>query len=170
MIKNRIAKFTGDDGGSLVEMAICCMVLMPLMFGVIQFSLAFYAYHFVADAAREASRYAMVRGGLSCNNTPNLSNACSTNGSSTGVTSAQIQTYVQQLGLPMAGQLTASTTWYSYSADANGHATWAVCATPCPVPGNQVKVTVTDNFPLAIPYWKSLRVPITSTSTMVISQ
>lgn len=162
-----IQKLKNDEGGSLVEMALCCLVLMPMLFGVIQFSLALYAYHFVSDAAREGSRYAMVRGSLSCTNTPNLDNACST---SYGATSANIAAWVNSLGYPMAGQLSVSASWYSYSADANGHATWAACTSQCSIPGNQVKVTVTDNFPLAIPYWKSLTIPIQSSSTMVISQ
>ena len=163
----KFRKFKDEEGGSLTEMAICCIVLMPMLFGVIQFSMALYAFHFVADAAREGSRYAMVRGSLSCTNTPNLDNACST---SNGATSSDIATWVGKLGYPMAGQLSVSASWYSYSADSNGHATWASCASQCSVPGNQVKVTVTDNFPLAIPYWKSLTIPITSSSTMVISQ
>jgi Flp pilus assembly protein TadG len=165
--KISFGKFAGDEGGSLVEMAICCLVLMPMMFGVVQFSLAFYAYHFVADAAREASRYAMVRGNLACTNTPNLSQACST---TSGATSDDIQNYVRGLGLPMAGQLTATATWYSYGTDSNGYAVWTSCAGQCSTPGNQVRVTVVDNFALAIPFWKSLRVPIQSTSSMVISQ
>jgi len=167
---NKIMKFrmiSGENGGSLVEMATCCMVLMPLMFGVIQFSLAFYAYHFVAEAAREGSRYAMVRGSQSCKNTPNLDNACST---SNGATASDIQTWVQNLGYPMAKNLSVTAAWYSYSADTNGHATWAACAGQCSIPGNQVKVTVVDNYSLAVPYWKTIRVPLQSTSTMVISQ
>jgi Flp pilus assembly protein TadG len=162
-----IQKVKDDEGGSLIEMALCCIVLMPMLFGVIQFSMALYAFHFVSDAAREGSRYAMVRGSLSCNNTPNLDNACST---SSGATSANIATWVNSLGYPLAGKLSVSTSWYSYSADVNGHATWALCASQCSLPGNQVKVTVTDNFPLAIPYWKSLSIPIKSSSTMMISQ
>jgi Flp pilus assembly protein TadG len=163
----KFSKVKDEEGGSLVEMGLCCIVLMPMLFGVIQFSMALYAYHFVSYAAREGSRYAMVRGSLSCTNTPNLSNACS---STSGATSANIQTWVQGLGYPLANKLTVSTTWYSYSADVNGHATWALCASQCSVPGNQVKVTVTDRFPLAVPYWKSLTIPIRSSATMVISQ
>ena len=167
----RFHKTAGEEGSGLVEMAICCMVLMPLMFGVIEFSLAFYAFHFVSEAAREGSRYAMVRGSLSCKNTPNVSNACTnlSNGN-TGASSDDISAYVKSLGYPFAGQLSVSATWKSYSADASGHATWASCATPCNIPGNQVKVTVTDNFPIAVPYWKSVTFPLSSSSTMVISQ
>jgi Flp pilus assembly protein TadG len=35
-------------------------------FGIIDFSRALYAYHFISNAAREGTRYAIVRGG-SCN-------------------------------------------------------------------------------------------------------
>lgn len=168
-----IRKIAGEDGGSLVEMALCCMVLMPLMFGVIEFSLAMYAYHFIAEAAREGSRYAMVRGSKSCSNAPSLDNACTVLVASplaTGASSNNIQSYVKSLGFPFANQLSVSTTWRSYSADANGHATWTACASACNIPGNQVQVTVTDNFPIAIPYWKQVTFPMSSSSTMVISQ
>jgi Flp pilus assembly protein TadG len=164
-------KLKNEDGGSLVEMALSCLVLMPLMFGVIQFSTAFYVYHFVSEAAREGSRYAMVRGNLACTNTPNVDHACDqVSGATVGATPDDIQTFIRGLGYPIAGSVTVGTVWRSYSADSNGHATWTLCANQCSSPGNQVQVTVTDNFPLAIPYWKSLTIPIKSTSTMVISQ
>jgi Flp pilus assembly protein TadG len=36
-----------------------------LIFGIIDFGRALYAYHFVANAARDGARYAIVRGGSS---------------------------------------------------------------------------------------------------------
>lgn len=171
--KFRIRRIAGEEGSSLVEMAICCLVLMPLMFGVIEFSLGMYAYHFISEAAREGSRYAMVRGSKSCSNAPSLDNACTVLDSSTGQTGASgdnIKSYVKSLGFPFANQLSVSTTWRSYSADLNGHATWTACGSACNIPGNQVQVTVTDSFPIAVPYWKKVTIPLSSSSTMVISQ
>ena len=115
----------------------------------------------------------MVRGGQSCSNAPNLDNACTVLDSNTGQTGASadnIATYVKSLGYPFANQLSVTTSWRSYSADVNGHATWATCASACNIPGNQVQVTVTDNFPVAVPYWKQVILPLSSSSTMVISQ
>ena len=56
-----------ERGATMLEMGLALtFILMPLMFGIIDFSRALYAYHFVAHAAREASRWAAVRG-AACN-------------------------------------------------------------------------------------------------------
>src|SRR6476659_7718911 len=78
-------KGRGEEGGSLVEMAlVCAFVVIPMLFGIIEVSLALYSYNFVTDAAREATRYAIVRGPESCTIAPtfpdcNLSPAGSVN-------------------------------------------------------------------------------------------
>ena len=51
-----------EEGSSLVEFALIFLVLMTMMLGIIDFCRAAYAYHFVSNAAREATRYAAVRG------------------------------------------------------------------------------------------------------------
>jgi Flp pilus assembly protein TadG len=52
-----------ERGASTFEMAfILPLIILPLIFGALDFSRAMYAYHFVAYAAREASRWASVRG------------------------------------------------------------------------------------------------------------
>jgi Flp pilus assembly protein TadG len=52
-----------EHGASTFEMAfILPLIILPLIFGALDFSRAMYAYHFVAYAAREASRWASVRG------------------------------------------------------------------------------------------------------------
>src|SRR6185312_4836624 len=49
-------------GGSLVESAISISIFLMVFFAVFDFSIAFYTYHYVSDAAREGTRYAIVRG------------------------------------------------------------------------------------------------------------
>ena len=51
-----------DSGASLVEFTVSAAVLFMALFGIIQCSLGLYAYNYVSDAAREGTRYAMVRG------------------------------------------------------------------------------------------------------------
>ncbi len=51
-----------ERGSSAVEFALSAAVLFMLMFGVMLMCLALYSYHFVAEAAREGTRYEMVRG------------------------------------------------------------------------------------------------------------
>jgi Flp pilus assembly protein TadG len=52
-------------GQAYVEFALCAVVLLMLIFSIVNFSFAVYAYNFVSYAAREATRYAAVRGSAS---------------------------------------------------------------------------------------------------------
>ena len=61
------------------------MVFMSMLLGIADFSRALYAYHFVSHAAREAARYAMVRG---CST---ISTNCPTAGNRSRVLPAFVQ-------------------------------------------------------------------------------
>ena len=119
--------------------------------------MALYTYNYVSDAAREASRYAIVRGS-SCSVLTNCN-----------VTAAQVQTYVQSLGYPgmNAANTAATTTWLSPSATTP--VTWTACGSPCRAPGNAVQVTVTYSFPLSIPFVPKSTLSLHSTSQMVVA-
>ncbi|MGH9901941.1 MAG: TadE/TadG family type IV pilus assembly protein [Pyrinomonadaceae bacterium] len=54
-----------ERGAYFAEFAIVAPVLLLLMFGVMEFGRAVWAYSSVAHAAREGVRYAIVRGGES---------------------------------------------------------------------------------------------------------
>jgi Flp pilus assembly protein TadG len=150
-----------SDGAAIIEFAVAATILMPVLFGIIEMCLAFYSLNFVADAAREATRYAAVRGSTSCVNTPGLAN-CDFS------TQAVLQAYVQGLGLPGANSVTVTTSWLS--ASNTTPTTWTSCgAIACNEPGNEVKVFVRYNLPVAIPY-AGTRFSFGSTSEMVISQ
>lgn len=156
-IRLRRLFFRGDSGVMTVEFAITSTVLMMTVFGIIQACLALYAYNFVSDVARVATRYAVVRGS-SC-----------TGMSDCGITAAAIQTYVRGEIYPgiNASSLTASTTWLS--ASSTQPTTWTACASQCNAPGNAVQVQVTYAVPIFLPYWKKGTINVTSTSQMVIS-
>lgn len=152
-----------EEGLSAIEAAISCTVLFAMLFGMCQMSLAMYDYHVTSEAAREASRYAIVRGSTSCTNTPKLTNC--------NVTATSLQSYVQGLGFPgvKSSNLSVSTSWYS--ASSTTPTTWSACSTGiCNVPGNLVKVTVTYPMSLHIPFANQLSLNLSSTSQMVISQ
>lgn len=166
-VRRRYRQIPGDEGASLVEMAIACSVLFAMMFGVIQMSLALYTYHFVSDAAREASRWAMVRGG-NCISNVSQGYCSPTSNDAYGADNADIQAYVKSLGYPFASNLTASTKWLSGTPSSQ-----SVCGTSpsgCNGAGNQVQVTISCNLPVAIPFWKATNINMQSTSTMVIAQ
>lgn len=160
----------GQEGASLVEMAISCTVLFAMLFGVIEMSMALYTYHFVSDAAREASRWAMVRGG-NCITNVSTGYCSPTSTDAYGADNADIQAYVRSIGYPFASTLTTSTTWLSSSGGTP--ATWSNCGTTpknCNSAGNQVQVTVSYSFPIGIPFWTNTTIPISSRSSMVIAQ
>jgi Flp pilus assembly protein TadG len=139
----------------MVELALSLIILLTIMFGLIEMCLALYTYHFVSNAAREGSRYAIVHGAT-----------CTVSGISCTASQDQIQTYVRNLGFPGINPSTVMVTT-SYSAYPAG----ATCqAVGCNGPGDRVQVTVRYNFPLNIPFLKSITLAMSSTSAMVISQ
>jgi Flp pilus assembly protein TadG len=146
-----------ESGTSLVEFAISASVLLIVVFGIIEISFALYSYNYVSDAARVATRYAVVRGS-SCTGMPDC-----------GITAAQLQTYVRGMDYPgiISTNLTVNTTWLS--ASSSQPTTWTACSGQCNAPGNAVEIAVTYDFPLFLPFWKSTSLSLSSTSQMVIS-
>lgn len=145
-----------DAGATMVEFAISSIILFTLVFGVMAICLALYSYNVTAEVAREATRYAIVRG-----------SACSSSTfSDCNVTSAQIQSYVQNIGFPGINpqSLTATATWPTTGVNCTPS------VTPCNNPGNLVNVTVNYTFPLVIPFVPSTTLTMSNTSQMVISQ
>ena len=183
-----ILRIRREDGNSLVEMAIVsAFVFLPLIFGIIQFSFALYAYNFVNLASRQASRYAAVRGTESCVISPTFPN-CNmgpdTAGGNNATDPSALQTYVRALTYPgiNPNNLTVTTTYLArhVTSGAGGFSktAWDVACTTtnpydnqeCNTPGNAVQVSVVYQFPLAIPFWKRATLNLTGTSHMVINQ
>jgi len=152
-----------EDGSALVETSIACTVLLALVIGTMEMCMGLYTYHYTAQVARMATRYAMVRGSSSCTGTPNLSNC--------NATTTEISSYVKGLGFPTitAGNLTVTTTWCA--SKGTTPATWASCtATTGNDPGNLVNVVVTYPYTLAVPFLSNVSFNVSSTSQAVISQ
>lgn len=138
-------------------------IFFAMMIGSFQMMLVMYTFHFVSDAAREGSRYAIVRGSTSCTNTPSLSNC--------NATADQIRTYVKGLNYPgiNPANLSVNTTWLT--ASSTMPTTWSACSSgTCNTPGNLVKVVTSYSYSLSIPFVPAATWNLTSTSQMVISQ
>jgi Flp pilus assembly protein TadG len=163
----RWTKIRSERGSAAVETALSSLIFLSLLFGMFEGFVALYSYHYVSYAAREATRYAMVRG-ANCSSTSSMPNC--------GATSTEIQQFVYDLNFPgiNVDNLTVTATWLSAATttNANGYTTttWTACATQCNAIGNQVQVVVTDNNPLDIPFYAEIPLSISATSTMVISQ
>jgi Flp pilus assembly protein TadG len=152
----------GERGQALIEIGLCSALLMMLVFGSIELSLALYSYHFVSAAAREGIRYAIVRG-ATCTD------------ADCPATPATIQTYVRGLGYPgiNPNALTVTATCGANPAPP-GTPTLTACAatgsTPNYLAGNLVQVLVSYQYPLVLPFVRTTTITMTSTSQMVISQ
>jgi Flp pilus assembly protein TadG len=156
-----------EDGSNLVEMGLSMIVFMPFFFAVIQFSYGLYVYNYVGEAAREATRWAAVRGSTCYSDLG--SSFCPSNGSS----DTDIQSYVQGMGFPGMNKSSISVATNWYTASSGTPRTWSLCSSGIPAcnkPGNQVQIAVSYPVPLPIPFWKSLTLTVKSTSQMVIVQ
>jgi Flp pilus assembly protein TadG len=159
----------GESGSAILEMALSIMILLTFIFGIMEVCLAGYTYHFISEASREATRYAIVRGATysptQCT-APSSATCVAQGGNNTG----DIATYVQNLNFPGIDptNMTVNSTWFTGA----GTATPTLCGTAdsCKVPGNQVQVIITYNFPLSVPFVPLSTWTLTSTSQMVISQ
>ena len=160
--------FAEEEGVTIVEMAISASALLAMVIGCFQLGLGIYTFQLVADAAREGSRFAMVRGST-CSANVTQAYCSPSAGNASGATNADVQGYINTLHYPGNSNLAASTSWLT--ASGSTPATWSSCATaPCNTPGNVVKVTVTYAYPLNIPFVPNRTINFSSTSAEVISQ
>lgn len=84
-----------ERGSALVEGALCFGAFVFIVFGVIEFALAIYAYNFCSYAAQDAARWASTRGA----NYP------------APATADDVQTYVSSQAIGLTNSLAVSTTW-----------------------------------------------------------
>jgi Flp pilus assembly protein TadG len=144
-----------ERGSGLVEQALVVATLLAMMFGIIDFGRALYTYHFVSEAAREATRWASVRG----NTCVGLTGGCPAG-------TADVQTYVANvsgMGLDPA-KITATTSWpiQPYSSP--------TCGANINNPGCVVQVQVNYAFQFIVPFLPSAAFTMSSTSQMIITK
>lgn len=139
-------------GSSTVEFAISALLMLMLLFGIMECSLLLYSYHTVSNAARQASRWAVVRGS-DC-----LAASCP-------ATADTVKAYVlTQVPLLDATQVAVTTTWSSSS-----NCTAPSASGPAG-PGCIVAVHVTYPFQLHLPLIPISTLTLSSTSQMVMSE
>lgn len=132
---------------SMVSFALTVSILFGFIFGLTTMCLAFYTYESISELAREGARYAIVHG-----------STCETSaGASCTASASQINTYVQNIGLPnvAGGTLSVNTTFPDGGE----------------VPDtDRVEVNVTYTYPWDIPFLGSRNLTMSSTSEMYIVQ
>jgi Flp pilus assembly protein TadG len=146
----------GEHGAAALEFAVSAGFMFTMLIGLMKMCLAIYTYHYVAEAAREGSRWAAVRG-----------SACSGFTSACPAQPSDVQTYVQGLNYPgiTPSLMTVTTTWATYPAGKP-----CTPSATCNNPSDTVRVKTSYAFPLSIPGLVSHTYTMTSTSMMMISQ
>jgi Flp pilus assembly protein TadG len=152
-------KFRNAGGNALVEFALVLPLVLTGIFGVIDFGRALYTYHFVSNAAREATRWASVRG-ATCN--PALYTSACPAGRN------DVQEFVASItpaGIDASpSKLVVDTDWLVPPGKTNP------CTGSPKNPGCAVQVQVTYNFKFVLPFLPKATYPMKSTSEMIISQ
>jgi Flp pilus assembly protein TadG len=152
-----------ERGDSMIEFAVVAIVLFMCIFGIMDCSRALYAYHLASYSAREATRYAMVRG-----STWKTASCTTTSTFGCNATSANVQAYVKSIA-PLAidvSSLTVTTTWPG--TELAGSATTCSIANGANSPGCLVMVQVSYAFNYTLPLLPSTTLNLKSTSEVVI--
>jgi Flp pilus assembly protein TadG len=149
-------------GTVLVEFTIASIAFLTLTLGVVDFGRALYMYHLVSEVSREGARHAIVNGVASC----------------AGGSPDPLQSYVSsQAPIAGSGSLTVTTTCSNSTVCATASSTncsnasgCTATAAPYDTAGCIASVKVDYSFHFMVPLVSTLTLPMTSTSTMVISQ
>jgi Flp pilus assembly protein TadG len=167
-----LRRLKGEDGSGLIEYGLVFILFMTMLMGIGAFGHALYAYHFVSQAARQATRWAAVNG-ETCTDDNSCNGQYGMNNGPVGRTNqSAIQNYVANLA-PMgidSNNVIATPKWL---APANSP---AICikavkgAGPYEnYPGCTVQVQVTYTFSFIFPLVSSAPLTVSSTSEMVIA-
>jgi Flp pilus assembly pilin Flp len=125
-----------ERGATILEFAFVMVISLVLIFAIIDFARALYSFHFISEAAREATRFAAVRGG-DCN--PVAVSPCPA-----GL--PEIQAYVDQL-VPAGIDGSQITTTPNFPG---GSGTLPMCGGSA-IPGCPVKVDIQYQFNFIFP-------------------
>jgi Flp pilus assembly protein TadG len=144
-----------EEGSEILEFAVAATIFLTLFFGIIEFSLALYTENFIAMAAQQGTRYAMVRGS-------DWTGTCaSVTSYGCQATAANVQNYILSKA-PGGVNLTASditVTWLTATATGSACNQYSQ--------GCQIKVAVSYPFQLHIPFF-SPTIQLSSTSIETI--
>jgi len=164
-LRKKFRLASDEDGSALVEFAASGILLALVLFGVMDTARALYIDNFVANGAREAVRYAMMRGatwkGTSC---------AAPGTEECDATADNVTSYLQSVApagvSTSANYLTVSTTWPGTTPSGAACSATGVNNSP----GCVVRVNVTYSFAYLFPFMPKGALTLASTSAMAISQ
>ncbi len=174
LLPNAFRRGKDERGATVLETAFALWLLTMLIFGVFESCLAVYSYHFLANAAHEGARYAIVRGGrwsVGCDGSGKAGSGYAS--SMCTASSTDIANYVIERSFPGI-LLTASDVCVEYLGPTPGSATTTCNAGNSTAsdnaPGDIVQVTVRYPFTLRVPGLPAKIFTMSSTSQMVIAE
>lgn len=164
-LRNKLPFLSDEDGSALVEFSASGILVTMLLLGVMDTARALYIDNFVANGAREAARYAMLRGvtwnGASCSN-PQTRQCVAT--------ADNVASYLQSVAPPgvstSPAYLTVSTTWPGTTPSGVSCSSTRVYNTP----GCVVRVNVSYSFAYVFPFMPRGAIRLASSSAVAISQ
>ena len=149
-----------ERGVALVEFAIVSAAVLMLILGVLDFSRAIYTYHLVSEVARQGARHAIVNGAAACAAPDSLQSWVSAQAPLVGSGALTVTTACS--GTTMCASSTSTN-----CSNANNCTATSV---PYDTAGCIVSVEVDYQFHFLVPLVSLMTLPMSSTSTMVISQ
>jgi hypothetical protein len=149
-----------EQGQTIIEAAFAFLLLLLIVFCIIEGGRLLYTYHYLSYAARQGSRYAMVRG-AACNNSSGMPN-CPLSVPDAG----EVQSYVRTttfMGID-ASQVNVTVNWGPSPSESS-------CSTAnCNNPGDEVIVNVTYAFGTILPVPGAGSFSLHSISQRIIAQ
>ena len=150
---------TGESGASAVEFAIVSAILFMLVFGTIQFGIAYFRYQGLQSAAREGARIAAVGGSQS--------------DAATRARSSQNGFAGSDIKISMSGSNDNGTSWSAICNDSGGSPCTSTAApSPCTSAGlgNLIRVTATvpntgGKYAIVIPLWGNANITYSAQGT-----
>jgi Flp pilus assembly protein TadG len=146
-------RLEADTGSGLIEYALIFMLFMTMILGIADFGRLLYAFHFVSNTARDATRWAAVNG----------ANCKSDLSCTAPATHTDIENHVTQ-NVPAgidSSKLTPTASFPSTTANCTG-------TNPNNSPGCNVDVVVTYTFNFVFPFVSNKTLTLSSESTTVI--
>ena len=160
-----------EAGAALVEAALSISILFMLLFGIMGVAMAAYSYHYLGNAAHQAARYAIVRGGSwagSCDGTGNAGSGYSSDMCT--ASPEDIENFVATRGFPGI-HITSGDVCVEYFGTVQTTPSSTCDGNSGPNgPGDIVQVTITYPFTFTVPFLGNYTYNMASTSQMVIAQ
>ena len=152
----------GETGSEVLEFALCANVFFAFLFGFMELCVVLFMMNSVAESARQAARWASVRGTTSSVTSNGTTSCGNPNISTCPAQGTDIQTFAK--GLPGMSTATVTVNWCN-SDGTTGCTTSQSNAKP----GNIVKVKVSYNF-ASVPFVSTAAIKFSSTAEKVIWQ